>query len=460
MKKALETMPMTLDDAFRRILERVESQDPMSATTALRTLTWVYYARRPLTIAELGEALVVEEGDPNRREDAIIESISIIDCCLSLITHDQERVRFIHPSVPRWFDEEPQHGKLSESYIAKTCLTYLNYDVFDSRPPGYDIGARHSFSRRYTERHVFSRYASQFWHDHARNVEDKVDVQELAFLFLGSENKRRSMLIVAQDCEPRGDRLLASIDYADSLPVLHFLAARGLTTFCHILLNAPRGRYLILVAWSNTITISKLELLLPSSTWDQSPSKDARDYQNDWATKLSLAERYGYEKTVKLFLEAKAEVNTQKDRNGRTALHWAAFHGCEKVVELLLGAKAEVNARDKSGQMALHLAAIHGNEKTVELLLGAKAEANAKDKSGQIALHLAIIHGNDKIVGLLLRANAEVNAQEDGGTVLHLAVSHGNEKTVELLLNANAEVNVLEEHGRTPLHLAANRYGN
>src|SRR5271170_163859 len=84
MKKALETMPMTLDDAFRRILERVESQDPMSATTALRTLTWVYYARRPLTIAELGEALVVEEGDPNRREDAIIESISIIDCYLEL----------------------------------------------------------------------------------------------------------------------------------------------------------------------------------------------------------------------------------------------------------------------------------------------------------------------------------------------------------------------------------------
>ena len=63
MKKALERMPTTIDDAFGNILERIgSSQGRDSARTALRTLTWVYYARRPLQMKELSEALVVPRG--------------------------------------------------------------------------------------------------------------------------------------------------------------------------------------------------------------------------------------------------------------------------------------------------------------------------------------------------------------------------------------------------------------
>lgn len=53
MRKAL---PTTLDGAFAKILERIEAQDPSSATTAVRTLAWIYYGRRPLTVPELAEA--------------------------------------------------------------------------------------------------------------------------------------------------------------------------------------------------------------------------------------------------------------------------------------------------------------------------------------------------------------------------------------------------------------------
>jgi len=269
MKKALERMPTTIDDAFRKILERIEtSQDPDSATTAIRTLTWVYYARRPLQMKELREALVVEDGDHDQREDAI-SADSIIDCCLSFITHDHNgEVRFIHPSVQRWLDEEPQHGKLlPEIYLANTCLTYLNFDAFDKQIECLDNNDDNDDNNDNNdnddnddnddlidsddgedqeepalERHLicypFHGYSSQFWHYHTRNVEDDPKIQEIAFDFLQSEAKR-SLMLQIDEVLFVGFHLFR---LAEDATVLHFAARFGLLTLCDILLNV-RGRY-------------------------------------------------------------------------------------------------------------------------------------------------------------------------------------------------------------------------
>src|SRR5271154_5332688 len=133
MKAALGTIPSTTDAAFENILERIEQQELGSKVTALRALTWCYYARRPLRVAQICDALSVEDGD-NAQRDNEISVGNIVDCCLSFTTHDLNtgEVRLIHPSVQRWFDHQPQHQKLfPQSYLAKTCLTYLNFDVFD-----------------------------------------------------------------------------------------------------------------------------------------------------------------------------------------------------------------------------------------------------------------------------------------------------------------------------------------
>jgi hypothetical protein len=306
MKKALERMPTTIDDAFGNILERIgSSQGPDSARTALRTLTWVYRARRPLRMEELSEALVVEDGDHDPREDAI-NAVGIIDCCLSFITHDHTtgQVRFIHPSVERWFAKEPQHGKLySECYLAKTCLTYLNFDAFNKQleylsehsnddndnihnsshlsphnPDNFDAfnleylsddgndnidnidnsshNSSHSSSHHSgshlrlsideeelsVQQHLicypFHGYASHFWHDHMRNVEDAPKIQEMAFAFLQSETKRKLMSQIEKVIWfhwPQWRPL-------EDATVLHFAASFGLPTLCDILLNV-RGRY-------------------------------------------------------------------------------------------------------------------------------------------------------------------------------------------------------------------------
>src|SRR5271154_1078914 len=132
MKAALTTMPKTTDAAFKDILERIQQQHPDTTIMALRALTWCLYARRPLHMDELRVAVVVEEGDGEPRDGE--NSTSIVDCCLSFVAHHPStgKVGFIHPSVQRWLDNEPQRRIILQyHYLANTCLTYLNFDVFD-----------------------------------------------------------------------------------------------------------------------------------------------------------------------------------------------------------------------------------------------------------------------------------------------------------------------------------------
>ena len=51
---------------------------------------------------------------------------------------------------------------------------------------------------------------------------------------------------------------------------------------------------------------------------------------------------------VELLLKADAEVN-QKDRNGRTALFYAAAFGCDNIATLLLKAGANIQIVDNEG---------------------------------------------------------------------------------------------------------------
>ena len=78
------------------------------------------------------------------------------------------------------------------------------------------------------------------------------------------------------------------------------------------------------------------------------------------------------------------------DRDGFTALHWAAWSGMPYTAVLLVDAGLDINQKDNNGYTPLMLAAMRGNEKVVSILLSLGADAAAVNKDGKTACNLAV----------------------------------------------------------------------
>ena len=170
--------------------------------------------------------------------------------------------------------------------------------------------------------------------------------------------------------------------------------------------------------------------------------------------------------TLILLLNAGADVNS-RDGNGQNLMLCLASERSEKrvkgrneVIKILLGTKLDLEARDKDGRTALLWAAATGKEDLTELLLTCRAEGNSDIKAtnnrGKTALHLAAENNHLALVKLLLEHGADPHVRSDGGwQPLLNAADKGHIEVASLLLRWNANVNARTSSGMTALHWAA-----
>lgn len=121
-----------------------------------------------------------------------------------------------------------------------------------------------------------------------------------------------------------------------------------------------------------------------------------------------------------------------------------------KEESLLENSYKNIYARDKNGRTALHYAV---EVKTVELLVEKGANVNAKDIEGYTALHLAVTEKRLEIVRELIKSGADVNAEEYGNKCipLHLACMVGEKEIVEELVKAGGEIEQADKFGMTAM---------
>ncbi|KAJ7071873.1 hypothetical protein B0H15DRAFT_793158, partial [Mycena belliarum] len=85
VRQALQVLPQDLHQTYEEAMERILSQDLDSKQLALQTLTWVAYANRLLSVAELQEALAIELGATFLDVDNLLDMSIVLAVCAGLV---------------------------------------------------------------------------------------------------------------------------------------------------------------------------------------------------------------------------------------------------------------------------------------------------------------------------------------------------------------------------------------
>jgi hypothetical protein len=301
---------------------------------------------------------------------------------------------------------------LAPADLAKVCLTYLAFDVFET-------GAcpdERAFEMR-MKAHQFSDYAVQYWGVYVRGEGEKdPGVLDALLNLFKSYNKCR---VIRQHWLWIADASGFAHKSPTSTP-LHMIAQHGLRTVYN---------------WFDTLRREDVELGMPNSRNDNN------------ATPLHLAAMGGHVEMSELLLSKGANAAAD-DRFGGTPLHRASHEGHKDVVELLLSKGMDATVKDKFGATPLHQASDRGRRDVVELLLSKGADPGAKSESGWTPLHGASYGGHKDVVDLLLSKGADINGKnESGRTPLHGASNGGYKNVVELLLSKGMDATVKDKFG-------------
>ncbi|KAL6722381.1 hypothetical protein ACLMJK_001488 [Lecanora helva] len=158
-----------------------------------------------------------------------------------------------------------------------------------------------------------------------------------------------------------------------------------------------------------------------------------------------------------------------RDKQGRSAIHYAAIGGSNTMAEILIKVpRFDINAKALCGRTALHFAAEFGSEDVISLLLQNGADREASDKDGLTALQLAAfrrkIHNADTLLNMGAKALFLTGTKPmSKGSVLHAAAAGASsaETVLKPLLDQHprlrepAIINAVNGAGWTPLHQAA-----
>ncbi len=166
------------------------------------------------------------------------------------------------------------------------------------------------------------------------------------------------------------------------------------------------------------------------------------------ASPLTEAVRNNYPAIVKALVTAGALPTEMNDEQRETVLMMAArLKRVESVKELLAAKDVSINLKDRDGSTALHYAARSGSKEIAEMLVAAGADASIEAPGKGNAAKVATDSGFPEVAAVLGKAAGDLSTE----TPLSLAVKNGDRAQVVSLLEAKANVNEIRKDGQSAL---------
>lgn len=155
-------------------------------------------------------------------------------------------------------------------------------------------------------------------------------------------------------------------------------------------------------------------------------------------------------------LRVSAAAVNDRDRLGRTPLHYAAFLGDLSNMRILMKYDANPSIADNENAVPLHQATYRGHLDAVSLLIERGVNIDVMDDINGSPLHhvanSAWIKDPNPLLKLLIYAGAKVDFRDNSGRTPFMdAMDSGNMKTARAFLENGADINAVCENGQSAL---------
>ena len=434
-----------LDDAYEEALRRIDGQLDGDRELAKKVLSWITFAKRPLTTAEICCALAVEPGEEEPGPQNMLDVEDLVSVCAGLVVVDPESaiIRLVHHTMQEYF-ERIHHAwyPTGQLQIAVACLEYLSFIAFRSGSCSTD----EEFEQR-LQQNQFLDYAAKHGGSHVKAVECEVSSQTCSFLLQPGLLLNVAQVFTVPDYQYKG----YSQSYS-KITALHYTARFGLSIVAGKILSSSEEPVVETVnikdSWGKAPLLwaakhgqsDIAELLLNNGA-------DINARGGFYGNALQVASSGGHETVVKLLLDRGAKLNMQDE--SCNMLQTAAATGHELIVKALLSKFVNVNAQGGFYGNALQAASAEGHELLVQLLLDNGADVNAEGGFYGNSVQAASARGYKSILKLLLDRGANVNAQGGyHGNALQAASATGNKSIAKLLLTRSKCTDIDKEGGR------------
>lgn len=446
----LSVLPRGVNEAYERILVRVEAED---VGFVRKALSMVLVAFKPLTVTEMNEAL--HSKSRYSSYDAFRSQLEEDDdfeqrlraCCGLLLSVHHGKVYFLHQTVREFLlassgkmpdnSSGTWHGTfvLEDACLVMTecCTAYLSLlSLEDSLAPevkelGWETPQTLKIQYKYLE------HARNYWSEYfkraqrAQHISKFID--ELGFN-AGYSGAYGQALLLA--------------------PGRLFNGGAAASTREQLLVSITHSHHQV----SKRLILQGADVNAVSRRGDPPLCVAARGVGFDVD---------GHMEILGLLLDSGAALEAT-DSGGYTAFLRAAEWGRLSTMQLLKQRGADVHRAVDAGNTALHLVGRSEGSKKIEYLAKLGLPLDVRNKAGLTPLHKYIYkrldfcdHEELEPLAAYLRCGADPNsATATGATALHLMVEEGDyeldgfEAAVHMLLKAGADPTLKDHKGKTP----------
>jgi hypothetical protein len=373
----LNKVPAELGDVYLHVIKKVI--DDRQKLKILHLLQWVYFAMRPLSVAELRYAIALDDASIDRCGECLFDPTSFAK------NEDimQDRIRSISGGLVEVKPQSQGEDRLGNKRKSSTTVQFIHQSVKDFLT---ENGVQYltGVVGKSLDDNIFGQ-----GHDYLlRTCVNYLKTVEL-------QNDRAGSLL-------RWSSEWKGTDEVEEIYPLLFYAADLIPFHAQ---NAEEHGVL-----QHDLTVQFEHPQNTFQIWTRAYGRPGGGRKEFFMSSLLQLSSYSnLSSTLRLLL--KSGISTE-ERNPQkmTALHFAACKGHCDIVEILLDAGAKINSTSHMGSPVV-VAASRGQLKTVKLLIKRGADIHTSNGHTGNALYQASRYGQLLLVRMLIDYGADVNAQ-------------------------------------------------